>query len=200
MVQVSRSEVARNGSRQLKDLSAFHHGVVRAGDSVPNGARAAEDLEIVATLVGLISKEVHGLELLKKLQAVCLVPSLGEHIKADLATNGIGEAVVCEALPQRLHKLLAHASGQVILLKLITLLLTAVAPNRRHIQHAIPELHKGATLDRNVQVSHVMENIIDEGFELVISQMHLEALHSQQLSSLVCHEPVLSKYIVVIVD
>lgn len=44
------------------------------------------------------------------------------------------------------------AGGKVVLLKLIALLLAAVAPDGRHIDHAVAELNKGAALDGDVNV------------------------------------------------
>lgn len=53
----------------------------------------------------LVTEEVDSLKLLQEPQAVCLVPASREHIKADLATNGVGQVVVSELLTQGFNEL-----------------------------------------------------------------------------------------------
>ena len=56
--------------------------IIRGSDFMTDGAGVGEDLMIVATWLALISKEVKLIEvLLNKLEAVALVPSLGENIE-----------------------------------------------------------------------------------------------------------------------
>jgi hypothetical protein len=70
--------------------------VIRVSDGVSNGTGVAEDLVVVASLLGLVTKEVDvlvgdttwllglGIEMS---QAVSLVPAGGENIKGDFTTN-----------------------------------------------------------------------------------------------------------------
>ncbi len=48
------------------------------------------------------------------------------------------------------------------LFEVIALFLAAVTPNRRHIEHAVPELDERAALDGNIQISDVMQAEVDE--------------------------------------
>lgn len=67
------------------------------------GPRVAEDLVVVAALEGLVAEEVDRLVLdaawplglaLQVLQAVGLVPAVGEDVEGDLATDGEPVVVV----------------------------------------------------------------------------------------------------------
>ena len=68
------------------------------------------------------------------------------------------------------------ARSEVKLLKLVPLLLAAVAADGGHVEHAITELDEGATLDGDVQVSDVVQHKVDQLLELGLAQVLLEAL------------------------
>ena len=88
---------------KIKQLPEFPHGVVWALHAVPRGSRVLVNLVVVAALVGLVAEEVDGcvvdairevLLVLDVLQAVRLVPAIGEDVKGDLTTNGVAESGV----------------------------------------------------------------------------------------------------------
>lgn len=70
------------GQWQLPEQrTALGHGVFRASHSVAFSARILKDLMVIATREGLVAKEVHRAEVGQVLQAVRLIPALGEHIE-----------------------------------------------------------------------------------------------------------------------
>ncbi len=89
---------SRSDAEQLLQLP---HGVLGPGDGVADRPGVAEDLVVVAALGGLVAEEVDGRVLdaarplglvLQVLQAVRLVPAVGEDVEGDLAADG--EAVL----------------------------------------------------------------------------------------------------------
>ena len=70
-----------------------------------------------------------------------------------------------------------YASLLVKDLKVIPLLLAAISSNRRHIDHALSELDECPPLDRNIQVSNVMEDEIDKSFDGSLAQLLFQALY-----------------------
>ena len=57
-------------------------GIIGGSDFMTDGARVCVDLMIVSTWLALITKEVELIEvLLNKLEAVALVPTLGEDVE-----------------------------------------------------------------------------------------------------------------------
>ena len=83
--------------------------------------------------------------------------------------------------------------GGVIRLKVRPLLLAAVAPDGRDVEHAAAELYERAALDGDVQVGHVAQHEVDELFQGGLAEVIFEALHRQELCALVRHEAVLAK-------
>lgn len=89
---------------KVKELLQLLHGVFGTIDRVTDRARVRVDLIIVATGEALVTEEVDGLVLdagdvllgLDVLQAVSLVPTGGEDIERDLATDGV--AVCCRTM------------------------------------------------------------------------------------------------------
>ena len=65
----------------------------------------------------------------------------------------------------------------IVLLELVTLFLATVAPDGRHIQHAIGELDEGTPLDGDVQVRDVVQHAVNEPLQVVLAQVLLQALH-----------------------
>jgi hypothetical protein len=70
-----------------------------------------------------------------------------------------------ELLPHSLHKLLANLVLKIKLLILVPLLHSSVPANRAHIDHAVPELDKRASLDRDIQIRNIVQ---DEAHELLV--------------------------------
>lgn len=158
----------------IKQLLELGSSVLGGGDRVTNGPSILIDLPIVAALVGLVAKEVDrgvlnttglfglGLEVL---QAVGLVPAGGEDVEGDLAADAEGQAEVAEALAQLADEDLADLVHLVVGLVIVALLGARVSTDRRHVDHAVAKLDKGATLDGDVQVCDVVQ---DEGHELLV--------------------------------
>ena len=150
-----------------EQLLQLLHCVLRILDTVTNGPGINIDFIIVATLVRLVTEEVNLGELhtltplllgLHMAQAVCLIPSVGEHVERDLSANGVGETVVRELLFQSLDHLLSHMVLIVISVELVPLLRCRIPANRAHIDHSIPELDESTPLNRNIQISNVMQD------------------------------------------
>lgn len=76
---------------------------------------------IVATWLTLVTEEMDLIViLLNKLQAVALVPALGEDIEGNLSANRESEKLIAEFLLQLFNEGLAHTSIFVIPFKFIT--------------------------------------------------------------------------------
>ncbi len=70
-----------------------------------------------------------------------------------------------------------HARALVIALKLVALLLAAVAPDGRHVEHAVAELEERAALDRDVQVRNVVQHKVDQLLQPRLAQVRLQQGH-----------------------
>ena len=79
----------------------------------------------------------------------------------------------------------------VVLLKLITLLLTAIPPNWRNIQHSLSKLYECAALDWNVKIRNIMQEEIDELLQLLLSKISFETCFRQKLPILVSYKTIL---------
>jgi hypothetical protein len=98
--------IAPTSHLQVKHLLELVHGVLRAIDSVSNGAGVFINLIVVTSNESLVTEEVDGavfdardaLLRLDVLQAVGLVPTGGEDIKGDLATDGVSVILVLAVL------------------------------------------------------------------------------------------------------
>eukprot|EP00963_Diacronema_lutheri_P000513 scaffold26_cov397-Pavlova_lutheri.AAC.13 len=131
-------------------------------------------------------------------QAESLVPSAGKHIEADLSPDGIRQIVISEPFLQHAHHLRSHVGCLIELFKGIPLFLAAIPSDGRYVQHPIPELHEGSSLDGDVQICDVMKDEVDQRLKLAFSQVGSQALGVQQLSFLVCHQSVLREHVIVI--
>ena len=58
---------------------------------------------------------------------------------------------------------------EIKLLVLIALLDRSIPANRAHIDHAIAELHKSTTLDRDIQISNVVQDELDQLLVVVLA-------------------------------
>lgn len=158
-----------------------------------DGALVREDLVVVAALEGLVAKEVHGGVLhttrllglvLQVLQAVGLVPAVGEDVEGDLAADREGQAQVAEALAQLGDKRLAHLVDLVEGLEVVALLGRGVAANWRDVDHAVAELDEGAALDGDVEVGDVVQAELDKLLVLLLADPLDEAVGGQGLAIL----------------
>ncbi len=82
----------------------------------------------------------------------------------------------------------------------VSLRLGAVAADRRHVNHAISELNKSASLDGQVEVRDVVQAEVDQRLDVLLAQVAAEAVLSDQLAVLVGHQPILGEAIVHLVD
>ncbi len=71
----------------------------------------------------------------------------------DLPADGVLEAEVAELRLQLLDHRLPDLVDLVVFFKGIALLLAAVAPYRRNVDHPVAELDEGASLDGNINCS-----------------------------------------------
>jgi hypothetical protein len=67
------------------------------------------------------------------------------------------------------NKLLTDLGILVILLKVVSLLCAGVTADGTDVDHAIAELDEGTALDRNVEISDVVENEVDKFLVLLLS-------------------------------
>lgn len=136
-----------------EELSNLLNGVSRVDDRVTLGAKVLEDLVVVTSRHGLISEEVDLRELGDVLQAVGLVPTDGENVDTDLASNGELESeLTAELLIHSLNHLLADLVLVVVLEELDALLLSAVTANRAQVQHTSAELDEGSSFPSQAKV------------------------------------------------
>lgn len=158
-----------------------------------DSARIAENLIIVATLSliqlqcthrhRLVSEEMDLVVILQELQAVRLVPSLGDHIKGNLASNQIHKVEVRKLLLQHLHHLLSHMVFLVVNAESITLLLRTIATHRADVDHSRAELNERSALHRNIEFTKVAEAEVDELVQLLI-RVHVRKELSQKWKQL----------------
>jgi hypothetical protein len=169
---------------------------------VANGPGVIVDFPVVSARERLVAKEMDGLVLdaagllrlvLEVLEAVGLVPAIGEDVEGDLATNGEGKAEVAEALLQLVDKGLADLGLVIVVLEVETLLGGGVAADGADVDHAVAELDKGAALDGDVEVGNVVEAKVDELLVLVLADPLDEAVGGQGLAELVGDEAVLGE-------
>lgn len=142
------------GSSLKEELSDLLDGVGRIDNGVALGASVLVDLVVVSTRRGLISEEVDLRELGDVLQAVGLVPSDGENVNADLASN---RELEVEGLTELLFHELDHGLADLVLVvvleELVTLLLSAITSNRAHVQHTSTELDESTSKEHNSEIS-----------------------------------------------
>lgn len=130
---------------------------------------------------------------LDELEAERLVPADREDVERDLAPDGETQVQLSELSPESLDKGFADSSSPVILLELVTLRLGAVATDWAHVDHAIAEFDKGAALDRDVEVRDVVQDEVYQLFEIVFSEVLVDALFLYFDAELVSVEPILSE-------
>lgn len=70
----------------------------------------------------------------------------------------VREAKVRELGLNSLHELLADLVLEIEFLVVVALLHSSIPSNGAHVDHAIPELHEGTSLDRNVQIRNIVQD------------------------------------------
>lgn len=165
-----------------------------------NGSFGREDFKIVAARIGLVPEEMYLVVCLEKTKAKRLVPSGGEHVEADLPADRVRKVVLSERLLEHVDHLGPNIGLLVVPFKLVSFFLAAIPADRRNVQHPVSELDEGTPLDGNVQIGDVMQHEIDEGFELLFSEIRLQTLGGQQVTRFVSHESVFRKHEIVLVD
>jgi hypothetical protein len=125
------------------------------------------DLPIVSALICLVPEEVDGCVFdairpfsfsLDVIEAVCLVPALGEDVEADLSANRICETEVRECFLELGNHLGADIMLDVVLVVVVALLDAGVTANGGDVDHAVAELDECASFNGDVEVGDVVEN------------------------------------------
>lgn len=156
-------------------------------------------------------------------QAVSLVPASGEDIEGDLAADGetaymlltehrqkqrdefrmgkgkssnIRKSQVAEFLLENSNELLSNLGILVVGLKLVSLLGAGVSADGADVDHAVTELNKGSSLDRDVQVGNVVQDEVGKLLVLVLTNPLDEAVGGERLAQLVCGQAVLGEAVV----
>lgn len=151
---------------------------------------------VISTRRRFIPKEEHVFIRVEEAEAVRLIPPLGEHIEADLPSDGELQPQRIKTLPARLHKLFPYMLLLIILEKLLALLLRAVTADWANVEHPVAELDKGAALNGDVEIGDVVEAEVDECLEVGLAQVVLDALDGDELAVLVGGQPVLAEHVV----
>ena len=125
---------------------------------------------IVSSFISLVSKEINLIIFLEESQAISLVPSYWEHIKTDLATNGIFDSKIRELFQKYIDEFLPDKVFFIVLFEIIPFSLRTVSTNGRDVDKSCPVFNKGAPLDRNIDIGKVVKAKSDELFQLSFSQ------------------------------
>jgi hypothetical protein len=133
---------------------------------VSNRPLIAINLPIISTGVRLITKEVNliihnttpSLLLCKMVEAVCLVPTSGEHVEGNLSADGVCETEVGEGFLE-----LGDHGGADVVLDVVDLVVVAfldggITADGGDVDHAVAELDEGAAFDGDVEVGDVVED------------------------------------------
>ena len=176
-----------NSHHLEKDGLTLRHRVERARHRMTDGTRITENLKVVAALQiskplqthghRLVSEEMDLVVILQELQAVRLVPSLGDHVEGNLTSNQVDEVEIGKLLLQHLHHLLSHVVLLVVGAKRVALLLRAIATHRADIDHSGTELNERSALHGNIQLAEVTETEVDELVQLLVRVHVRQELH-----------------------
>jgi hypothetical protein len=131
------------------------------------GPGVGVDLPIVPSLVCLVPEEVDGGVLdaigplgfsLYMVQAVCLVPALGEDVEGDLSADRVGQAEIGESFLELGNHLGSDVVLNVVLVVVVALLDAGVTADGGDVDHAVAELDEGAAFYGDVEVGNVVED------------------------------------------
>ena len=160
-----------------------------------------------------------GFEMLK---TIGLVPAVREYIKRDLTADRISvrprdrsieglslqeqgrrnmnedvrQTQVRKFFLQRFDHGLSNIMLLIITLVLVPFIDRSVTTNRTDIDHAISKFDEGASLDRDVQIGHVVQDELDELLILLLTDPCDEGSAGQWLAHPICDEAVLRETIV----
>jgi len=169
--------------------------VVWVPHSMPNCSWVAVYLMIVSPLVCVVTEEVDLFEslALDVTKGVSLVPTVREDVEGDLAANRKSQAIVSKLFLQDLNESRANAVDFVISLEIVAFLYRRVTPDGTDIDHAIAELNKGSSFDREVNVGKVVKNEVDEDLVAILANILDEGLGGQLLAEAVGGQTILGK-------
>ena len=139
-------------------------------------AQLLVDLVVVTPFIGFVAEEIDFIVLLQESQAVSFVPTDGEHIKTDLASDRVLDSQIRELFLESSYEIFANRKLQVVFFVLISFFLRTVSSNRRNVDKSSTVLNKSASFDWNIEISDVMQAEVDEFLEFVLSQVVLDAL------------------------
>lgn len=114
------------------------------------------------------------------LQTVGLVPAKGKDVDRDLAADGILELEFRKLSLQGLDEVYTNVMLTIILLELQTLFIRTISSDRRHIDHALAKLDKGASLLGDLQIRDVTQQEIDQRLIPFLSKVLDKALHERE--------------------
>nr|GMD34761.1 hypothetical protein Iba_chr09dCG0530 [Ipomoea batatas] len=80
--------------KSQENVSALLCCIIWASNCVPHSSLRFKNLIVISTLVCFVSEKMDFIELIKVSQAICLVPSSRENLKANLAPDGKSEVEV----------------------------------------------------------------------------------------------------------
>lgn len=199
---------------QIEQFLQNLHRLLWVLDRMANRPLVLIDLVIVPPFFRLVPKEMNGLVvhpanlllMLQILQAVRLIPSSGENVKGDLATNGVREAEFRELLLQSGNKLFADTMLLVVLVEVEAFVNRCITADGRDIDHSvsdcssqrapsmlaapgnessagpIPEFHKSAPLDRAIDLADISQAEVDQLLVFVFAQPSNETRARQWLA------------------
>lgn len=78
---------------------------------------------------------------------------------------------MAESLLEHSDELLTDLGVFVVLLEVVSLLSAGVTADRADVDHAVAELDKGSALDRNVEISDVVENEVGKLLVLLLTNV-----------------------------
>lgn len=152
---------------------------------------------VIAALMSLVAKEVNcvvadssglgsiGLQMTKTIR---LVPTARKDVERNLATyresvqslsierdrceafESLRQAQVREFLPENRNEGLADLVDLVKRFKFVSFLKCRVTTMWTDVHHSIPELHKGPSLDGNVEVCDVVQDEVDKFLVLGLAE------------------------------
>lgn len=184
-----------NGTLRKEKLCTLLFRVFWRSHSVANRSFMGEDLEVISTFKRLVPKKVNLVKVfrIQELEAIRLVPSLGENVETDLSTDRKGQVQIGKF---RLHQRHHRFSDLVLEIKLFVVIPFrpgTITANGRNIEHTGTELNERAALDGYVEFRKVTQGPIDNALDIVFAQMFGNRLHFEQYAILVRHQAILRK-------
>ena len=136
-----------------------------------------EYLVVIAAYEGLVSEEVNLviLAFFHKIQGECLIPAGRKHVERYLAADGKSKIKIFEFFSHGFHHIFSNVVLQVIHFVLVPLLSAAISADRRNVQHSCPELYEGASFNRDIQVSYVMESEVDNLLDIFFAKVSMNS-------------------------